>query len=81
MPGNPQECRQRALQCLLLAKEAATEPSKQTFLDLAQSWTRLAAEIEDADVFLKTLGEVDLKDAPEPESSSPSGAGGLPLVH
>jgi hypothetical protein len=44
-----------ALNCMLLAKEATTEQSKQTFLNLAQSWTRLAAELEDADALLKVL--------------------------
>jgi hypothetical protein len=67
MPGDPNECRQRALNCMLLAKEATTEQSKQTFLNLAQSWTRLAAELEDADALLKTLSEIEnLKDPPEP---------------
>jgi hypothetical protein len=79
MPGDPKECRQRALNCMLLAKEASTEQSKKTFLDLAQSWTRLASELEDAEALLKTLSEIDLKDAPGPESLSPLGdAGPLP---
>jgi hypothetical protein len=65
MPGDPKECRQRALNCVLLAKEAATEQSKQMFLSLAQSWTSLAAELEDTEALLKTLSEIDLKDAGE----------------
>jgi hypothetical protein len=65
MPGDPKECRQRALNCVLLAKEAATEQSKQMFLSLAQSWTSLAAELEDTEALLKTLSEIDLKNAGE----------------
>jgi hypothetical protein len=37
MPGNPRECRQHALNCALLAKEASTAQSKQLFHDLARS--------------------------------------------
>jgi hypothetical protein len=73
MAGDPKECRERAMGCMLLAKDATTEESKQAFLNLAQSWTRLAAELEDSEALLKTLTEVDLKDVPGPESLSPSG--------
>jgi hypothetical protein len=79
MPGNPKECRQHALTCMLLAKEATTEQSKQTFLTLAHSWTRLAAELEDANALLNALSEIDLKNAPEPESLSPLDDADLPL--
>ena len=47
-----------------------TEQAKQRFLELAQSWTRLAADLEDTEAPLKTLTEVDLKDVPGPESLS-----------
>ena len=71
MSGDPKECRQRALNCLLLAKEATTEQAKKRFLELAQAWTKLAAELEDTEALLKTLGEIDLKDVPEPEDLPP----------
>jgi len=48
MPGDPRECTQHARACMILAKEATTAQSKQLFHDLAQSWSRLAAELEDA---------------------------------
>jgi hypothetical protein len=51
---------------MLLAKEATTEQSKQIFLNLAQSWTKLAAELEDGEALLSTLNEIELKDAPKP---------------
>jgi hypothetical protein len=51
---------------MLLAKEATTEQSKQMFLTRAQSWTKLAAELEDGEALLSTLNEIDLKDAPNP---------------
>lgn len=48
MPGDPKECRQHALNCLLLAKQATTQDAEQTFLNLARTWTALAAELEQA---------------------------------
>jgi hypothetical protein len=55
MPGNPKECRQHALNCMILAKGATTAEAKQTFHNLAQSWTRLAVELESAQTFLNAL--------------------------
>ena len=64
MPGDPKECRQHALNCMLLAKEATTAQTKQTFQNLAQSWTRLAAELEQAQALLKALNGLEFKNAP-----------------
>jgi len=46
MPGNPQECRQRALRCADLAQTARTPELKNTLLDLSKSWHKLAVELE-----------------------------------
>ncbi|HET7852007.1 MAG TPA: hypothetical protein VFK91_04610 [Methyloceanibacter sp.] len=40
---------------MLLAKRASNEDSKQTFLHLAQSWTRLAEELEQAETLISAL--------------------------
>ena len=56
MPGDPKECRQHALNCLLLAKEATNEDAKNTFLILAQKWTALAAELEQAQFAIESAG-------------------------
>jgi hypothetical protein len=61
MPGDPKECRKHALNCTLLAKQASTEASKQTFLSLSKSWTRLAAELQDAGALLKALSEIEVE--------------------
>jgi hypothetical protein len=55
VPGDPKECRQHALHCVLLAKEASSEESKKTFLNLAQHWNKLAVELEHAEVLIKAL--------------------------
>jgi hypothetical protein len=62
---------------MLLATQATTEGSRRTFTGLADSWTQLAAELEDAQALLGALSEIDLKDVPEPESLSLAGNGGL----
>jgi hypothetical protein len=54
MAGDPKECRLRALQCSQMAKRAATEKERQTFLRLQRSYNRLAVEIEDAQAYLAT---------------------------
>lgn len=64
MPGNPKEYREHAINCMLLAKAATTAQSKQTFHNLAQSWSRLAAELEDAQALLNALKEVEFKNVP-----------------
>jgi hypothetical protein len=37
----------------LLAKQATSKESKKTFLNLAQHWTRLAVELEQAEALIK----------------------------
>jgi hypothetical protein len=65
MPGDPKECRQHALNCMLLAKQTANQESKQTFLSLSQSWTRLAVELENAQPLLDAVNEMDAIRLPE----------------
>jgi hypothetical protein len=54
------------------AKGALTPAeSKQTFLSLSKSWTRLAAELQDAETFLKTISEIEVSNPPQGEDLSP----------
>jgi hypothetical protein len=46
MPGDPKECRLRALRCAELAKTAKTEQLKATLLDLSKNWVKLAESLE-----------------------------------
>jgi hypothetical protein len=79
MPGNPKQCRQHALCCMLLAKEATTDDSKRTFQQLAQSWTRLAEELEAAEALLDALNAgADAVGASQKEAPA-SGTPGLKL--
>ena len=57
MPGDPKECRQHALNCVRLAQTATTPQSREHFANLAQTWVRLADELENAQSFLNALDE------------------------
>ena len=46
MPVDPKECRKHALFCTELA--ARSTRSKALFLELSQSWEKLAIQLEDA---------------------------------
>jgi hypothetical protein len=46
MPGDPNECRKRALHYLEMARAARTPEQKMRLTDLAQSWLNLATELE-----------------------------------
>jgi hypothetical protein len=55
MPDDPVECRVHAANCRQLAAEARGSEARQTFLSLAETWDRLAAELESAQSFLKAM--------------------------
>jgi hypothetical protein len=42
MPSDPEECRQHALHCVELAEHVTNPKARQTFLDLSETWLRLA---------------------------------------
>ena len=54
MPGDPKECRERALRCLKLAKRATSPQTQAKFLDLAATWAKLASDLEAMKVLLET---------------------------
>ena len=61
MPGDPKECRQHALNCVQLAKTAASPQAREEFANLARTWIRLADDLE------RTVGFLDvLEDETEP---------------
>ena len=70
MPGDPQECRQHARNCQQLAEHAATPEMRQSFLDLAKTWTRLAGELESVHRVLDALDGPKV-DGPETRSLLP----------
>jgi hypothetical protein len=57
MPGDPKECRQHALNCVRLAQTSSTPQTREQFASLVNTWLRLAADLEQAQVFLDALDE------------------------
>jgi hypothetical protein len=55
MPGDPQECRQLAQECLRLALEATTDSGRQDYAALAHTWTELAHVFESDNALLESL--------------------------
>jgi hypothetical protein len=46
VPTDPKKCRDRALECMELARNTKTPQHKQALTDIAQSWINLACEVE-----------------------------------
>jgi hypothetical protein len=55
MPGDPRECRQQAQDCLRLAEEATSDPARQDYIALADTWTELANVFESDNALLESL--------------------------
>ena len=62
MPGDPKQCRFNAVRCLRLAKRARRPEVRQTFVALAETWTRLAAELESDQALLRTISELEFSE-------------------
>jgi hypothetical protein len=58
MRADPQECREHADRCRDLARTATTTEARTSYLETAQAWDQLAAEIEGAEVFIRTMAEI-----------------------
>jgi hypothetical protein len=56
MPGDPKECRERALRCAKLAAETANPELKEQLLEVAQIWTKLATELDHTKKLLDAWG-------------------------
>jgi predicted nucleic acid-binding Zn ribbon protein len=69
MPGNPHQCRLNAKRCLKLAEHARRPEMRQTFTALAETWTRLAAELEADQTLLQAISEMEFS---EPYYALPS---------
>jgi hypothetical protein len=56
MPSDPNECRERAKRCWSLAAATKNPVLKESLVDLAQNWARLATDLEATCVLLATWG-------------------------
>jgi hypothetical protein len=46
MPGSSQECRQRAEECYALAADSDDPVWRESFMELAARWSRIAIDLE-----------------------------------
>jgi hypothetical protein len=56
MPGDPKECREHAKNCLRMAAEAPSQLARVRFEKLAETWMRLATDLEHAKALLEQWG-------------------------
>ena len=61
MPGDPKECREHAKNCRAMADAAVSPMAKARFEELAQTWTRLANDLEHAKALVKHWGDPKIK--------------------
>jgi hypothetical protein len=57
MPGDPEECRAHAKRCWALAGEAKNPEIKNSLLEIAHRWTRLAVDLEVTRELLRKWGD------------------------
>ena len=70
MPGDSEKCRLNAVRYTKLCKRAQDPDRREKFAALAETWTRLAAELEADQALLKALSELQFDQAcyAEPEA-------------
>jgi hypothetical protein len=59
MPGDPEQCRLNAARCLRLSERAKDPARRQSLAALADTWKKLAAELEADQALLRTLSELE----------------------
>ena len=69
MPGDPNRCREHARVCAELARQTVSPEVRDHFTSLAESWSRLAAEIESGQKLLDLIGEISRDLAPHAEAA------------
>jgi hypothetical protein len=76
MPGDPAQCRLYAARYLELSKRADDPARRQSLAALAETWTKLAAELESDQSLLNTLSEINLDEPFDavPEALNPRAA-------
>jgi hypothetical protein len=59
MPGDPKECREHANACMRIAHTASSPEDKEHFVSLANTWRRIAADLESTQGLLGVLNAYD----------------------
>jgi hypothetical protein len=66
MRADPNECREHAERCRQMARSATTAEARASYLETAHSWEQLAAEIEGAQAFIRTMAEIVGREPDQP---------------
>ncbi|MGH6735476.1 MAG: hypothetical protein ACRECX_05280 [Methyloceanibacter sp.] len=61
MTGDPGECRQNAERFLAFAQCAATDGARRELVALAETWLKLAAELESDERLLRAMSELEFE--------------------
>ena len=72
MPGEPDQCRLNAARCRKLALRSKSPERREYFTEMAETWVKLAAQIESDQVLLRALSDLDLR---EPHDALPMALG------
>ena len=59
MPGDPEQCRLNAVRCFKLSERAKDSTRRQSLAALAETWTKLAAELESEQALFNALSELE----------------------
>jgi hypothetical protein len=62
MPGDPAKCRSNALRYFNLSQRAKDPARRQRLADLAETWAKLAAELESDQALLNALSELEFEE-------------------
>ncbi len=60
MSGDPHQCRCHSERCLALARRSKKAKDRETFLAMANTWRKLAAENESDAALLRAISEMEL---------------------
>lgn len=77
MPGDPQKCREHAANCRRLAENATQAAAREKFLILAETWERLASELQSLAPLITALNAIEAAEVdgrlspPIPSSADP----------
>jgi hypothetical protein len=63
MPGDPEQCRLNAVRCLKLSQRAKDPTRRHILAALAETWRKLAAELESDQRLLNALSELEFGEA------------------
>jgi hypothetical protein len=58
MPGDPPQCRLNAARCLALANRVRKPGARQIFIEMAETWNRLASLAECDQTLFEAISEI-----------------------